>query len=58
MGFKMGFFLCLQLMEESPDLQSRDTLEQFIRILSSYHEESISRDLRYMVLLISYRYLS
>ncbi|KAL2078388.1 hypothetical protein ACEWY4_026073 [Coilia grayii] len=36
-----------KLMEESPDLQSKGSLQQLIRILNSYHEESISRDLRF-----------
>ncbi|XP_041937940.1 E3 ubiquitin-protein ligase rnf213-beta isoform X4 [Alosa sapidissima] len=36
-----------KLMEEAPDLQSKDSLEQLIRILNSYHNESISRDLRF-----------
>ncbi|XP_063077858.1 E3 ubiquitin-protein ligase rnf213-beta [Engraulis encrasicolus] len=36
-----------KLMEECPDLQNKDGLQQLIRILNSYHEESISRDLRF-----------
>ncbi|XP_031417458.1 E3 ubiquitin-protein ligase rnf213-beta isoform X2 [Clupea harengus] len=36
-----------KLMKESLDLQSKDALQQLIRILNSYHEESISRDLRF-----------
>lgn len=35
-----------QLMQESPDVKSVDTLQQLIRILNSFHEECISRDLR------------
>ncbi|XP_026078195.1 E3 ubiquitin-protein ligase rnf213-beta isoform X1 [Carassius auratus] len=37
------------LMERSPDLRSKDNLQQIIRILNDYHEESISRELRYGV---------
>uniref|UniRef100_A0A9J7YJS3 RING-type E3 ubiquitin transferase n=1 Tax=Cyprinus carpio carpio TaxID=630221 RepID=A0A9J7YJS3_CYPCA len=37
------------LMERSPDLKSKDNLQQIIRILNDYHEESISRELRYGV---------
>uniref|UniRef100_A0A3P9BT85 RING-type E3 ubiquitin transferase n=1 Tax=Maylandia zebra TaxID=106582 RepID=A0A3P9BT85_9CICH len=33
------------LMQESPDVKSVDTLLQLIRILNSFHEECISRDL-------------
>lgn len=36
-----------QLMEESPDLRSTDNLQKIIRILNDYHDESISRELRY-----------
>lgn len=36
----------LQLMEGSPNLRSKDNLQQIIRILNDYHNESISRDLR------------
>ncbi|KAM4623618.1 E3 ubiquitin-protein ligase rnf213-beta [Polymixia lowei] len=39
--------LLQNLMQDCPDLRSVDTLEQFIRILNSYHAECISRDLRY-----------
>uniref|UniRef100_A0A087YL98 Ring finger protein 213b n=1 Tax=Poecilia formosa TaxID=48698 RepID=A0A087YL98_POEFO len=35
-----------QLMQESPDVRSVNTLEQLIRILNSFHDECISRDLR------------
>ncbi|XP_016335836.1 E3 ubiquitin-protein ligase rnf213-beta-like [Sinocyclocheilus anshuiensis] len=44
--------LCSQLhglMERSTDLRSKDNLQQIIRILNDYHEESISRELRYGV---------
>ncbi|XP_050980097.1 LOW QUALITY PROTEIN: E3 ubiquitin-protein ligase rnf213-beta-like [Labeo rohita] len=37
------------LMEGSPDLRSKDNLQQIIRILNDYHEESISRELRFGV---------
>ncbi|XP_051967995.1 E3 ubiquitin-protein ligase rnf213-beta-like [Xyrauchen texanus] len=37
------------LMEGSPDLRSKDNLQQIIRILNGYHDESISRELRYGV---------
>lgn len=33
-------------MQESPDVRNVDTLQQLIRILNSFHEECISRDLR------------
>uniref|UniRef100_A0A3P9PGV9 RING-type E3 ubiquitin transferase n=1 Tax=Poecilia reticulata TaxID=8081 RepID=A0A3P9PGV9_POERE len=33
------------LMQESPDVRSVNTLEQLIRILNSFHDECISRDL-------------
>ncbi|KAL7869589.1 hypothetical protein AOLI_G00135770 [Acnodon oligacanthus] len=36
-----------RLMEECPNLQSKATLQQLIRILNDYHEESISRELRF-----------
>ncbi|XP_036427896.1 E3 ubiquitin-protein ligase rnf213-beta isoform X2 [Colossoma macropomum] len=36
-----------RLMEECPDLQSKAALQQLIRILNDYHEESISRELRF-----------
>ncbi|KAM6951514.1 E3 ubiquitin-protein ligase rnf213-beta [Aplochiton taeniatus] len=39
--------LLQNLMQDSPDLRSLETLQQLIRILNSYHEECISRDLRY-----------
>ncbi|XP_008298790.1 E3 ubiquitin-protein ligase rnf213-beta [Stegastes partitus] len=39
--------LHLNLMQESPDVRSVDTLQQLIRILNSFHEECISRDLRF-----------
>ncbi|KAK9965830.1 hypothetical protein ABG768_004896 [Culter alburnus] len=35
------------LMEESSDLRSTDNLQKIIRILNDYHDESISRELRY-----------
>ncbi|KAK5851292.1 hypothetical protein PBY51_002095 [Eleginops maclovinus] len=38
--------LHLNLMQESPDVKSVDTLQQLIRILNSFHDECISRDLR------------
>uniref|UniRef100_A0A3B4YE64 RING-type E3 ubiquitin transferase n=1 Tax=Seriola lalandi dorsalis TaxID=1841481 RepID=A0A3B4YE64_SERLL len=37
--------LHLNLMQESPDVRSVETLEQLIRILNSFHDECISRDL-------------
>ncbi|XP_040922673.1 E3 ubiquitin-protein ligase rnf213-beta isoform X2 [Toxotes jaculatrix] len=39
--------LHLILMQESPDVRSLDTLQQLIRILNSFHDECISRDLRF-----------
>ncbi|XP_019133291.1 E3 ubiquitin-protein ligase rnf213-beta isoform X3 [Larimichthys crocea] len=39
--------LHLSLMQESPDLRNVDTLQQLIRILNSFHDECISRDLRF-----------
>ncbi|KAL6475683.1 hypothetical protein MHYP_G00167230, partial [Metynnis hypsauchen] len=36
-----------RLMEECPSLQSKAALQQLIRILNDYHEESISRELRF-----------
>ncbi|TKS89378.1 E3 ubiquitin-protein ligase rnf213-beta [Collichthys lucidus] len=39
--------LHLNLMQESPDLRNVDTLQQLIRILNSFHDECISRDLRF-----------
>ncbi|XP_023274609.1 E3 ubiquitin-protein ligase rnf213-beta-like [Seriola lalandi dorsalis] len=39
--------LHLNLMQESPDVRSVETLEQLIRILNSFHDECISRDLRF-----------
>ncbi|KAM6964707.1 E3 ubiquitin-protein ligase rnf213-beta [Tautogolabrus adspersus] len=39
--------LHLNMMQESPDLRSVETLQQLIRILNSFHEECISRDLRF-----------
>ncbi|KAM4526288.1 E3 ubiquitin-protein ligase rnf213-beta [Fundulus diaphanus] len=39
--------LHLNLMQESPDLRSVKTLQQLIRILNSFHDECISRDLRF-----------
>ncbi|KAF7705531.1 hypothetical protein HF521_020817 [Silurus meridionalis] len=36
-----------RLMEQCPDLQSKACLQQLIRILNDYHEESMSRDLRF-----------
>lgn len=39
-------FLFQQLMQESPDLKSVETLRQLIRILNSFHDECVSRDLR------------
>ncbi|XP_033975098.1 E3 ubiquitin-protein ligase rnf213-beta isoform X3 [Trematomus bernacchii] len=38
--------LHLNLMQESPDVKSVDTLQQLIRILNSFHDECMSRDLR------------
>ncbi|XP_072523911.1 E3 ubiquitin-protein ligase rnf213-beta [Salminus brasiliensis] len=38
-----------RLMEECPDLQSKASLQQLIRILNEYHEKSISRELRFGV---------
>ncbi|XP_028991062.2 E3 ubiquitin-protein ligase rnf213-beta [Betta splendens] len=38
------------LMQESPDLRSVETLQQLIRILNSFHDECISRDLRFGIL--------
>ncbi|XP_052426303.1 E3 ubiquitin-protein ligase rnf213-beta [Carassius gibelio] len=38
-----------KLMEGFPDLRSKDNLQQVIRILNDYHEESICRELRYGV---------
>lgn len=35
-----------QLMQESPEIRSVGTLEQLIRILNSFHDKCISRDLR------------
>ncbi|XP_066518776.1 E3 ubiquitin-protein ligase rnf213-beta [Hoplias malabaricus] len=43
---------CIQLhrlMEACPDLQSKATLQQLIRILNAYYEETISRELRFGV---------
>ncbi|XP_051530047.1 E3 ubiquitin-protein ligase rnf213-beta-like isoform X2 [Myxocyprinus asiaticus] len=37
------------LMYGSPDLRSKDNLQQIIRILNGYHDESISRELRFGV---------
>ncbi|KAL1264673.1 hypothetical protein QQF64_005028, partial [Cirrhinus molitorella] len=37
------------LMERSLDLRSKDNLQQIIRILNDYHEECISRELRFGV---------
>ncbi|XP_054899206.1 E3 ubiquitin-protein ligase rnf213-beta [Poeciliopsis prolifica] len=39
--------LHLNLMQASPDVRSVNTLEQLIRILNSFHDECISRDLRF-----------
>ncbi|KAM4715158.1 LOW QUALITY PROTEIN: E3 ubiquitin-protein ligase rnf213-beta [Anableps anableps] len=39
--------LHLNLMQESPDMKSVNTLEQLIRILNSFHDECISRELRF-----------
>ncbi|XP_077056473.1 E3 ubiquitin-protein ligase rnf213-beta isoform X2 [Siphateles boraxobius] len=35
------------LMEGSPDLRTTDNLQKIIRILNDYHDESVSRELRY-----------
>ncbi|XP_015244846.1 PREDICTED: E3 ubiquitin-protein ligase RNF213 [Cyprinodon variegatus] len=39
--------LHLNLMQESPDMRSLKALQQLIRILNSFHDECISRDLRF-----------
>lgn len=39
--------LHLNLMHESPDIRRVDTLQQLIRILNSFHNECIGRDLRF-----------
>ncbi|XP_044192717.1 E3 ubiquitin-protein ligase rnf213-beta isoform X2 [Thunnus albacares] len=39
--------LHLNLMQESPDVRSVDTLQKLIRILNSYHNDCISRELRF-----------
>ncbi|XP_076616648.1 E3 ubiquitin-protein ligase rnf213-beta isoform X2 [Chaetodon auriga] len=39
--------LHLNLMQESPDVTSVETLQQLIRILNAFHDECISRDLRF-----------
>ncbi|XP_045924674.1 E3 ubiquitin-protein ligase rnf213-beta [Micropterus dolomieu] len=39
--------LHLNLMQASPDVRSVDTLQQLIRILNSFHNEGISRELRF-----------
>ncbi|XP_049419183.1 E3 ubiquitin-protein ligase rnf213-beta isoform X2 [Epinephelus fuscoguttatus] len=39
--------LHLNLIQGSPDVGSVETLQQLIRILNSFHEECISRDLRF-----------
>ncbi|XP_060951524.1 E3 ubiquitin-protein ligase rnf213-beta [Limanda limanda] len=39
--------LHLNLMQESPDMRGVATLQQLIRILNSFHNECISRDLRF-----------
>ncbi|XP_054454921.1 E3 ubiquitin-protein ligase rnf213-beta [Anoplopoma fimbria] len=39
--------LHLNLMQESPDVRRVETLQQLIRILNSFHDECISRDLRF-----------
>ncbi|KAK2820122.1 hypothetical protein Q5P01_023081 [Channa striata] len=39
--------LQLKLMQDAADVRSVDTLQQLIRILNSFHEECISRDLRF-----------
>ncbi|XP_037836891.1 E3 ubiquitin-protein ligase rnf213-beta isoform X2 [Kryptolebias marmoratus] len=41
--------LHLNLMQESPDVRGVNTLQQLIRILNSFHDECISRDLRFGV---------
>ncbi|KAF7645355.1 hypothetical protein LDENG_00206190 [Lucifuga dentata] len=42
--------LHLNLMQDSPDIRSVDTLKQLIRILNSFHAKSISRHLRYGII--------
>ncbi|KAM6896925.1 E3 ubiquitin-protein ligase rnf213-beta [Xenentodon cancila] len=39
--------LHLNLMQDSPEIRSVDTLQQLIRILNSFHNECFSRDLRF-----------
>ncbi|XP_069016032.1 E3 ubiquitin-protein ligase rnf213-beta [Embiotoca jacksoni] len=39
--------LLLKLMQESPDVRSVDSLQRLIRILNSFHDECIGRDLRF-----------
>ncbi|XP_041671343.1 E3 ubiquitin-protein ligase rnf213-beta isoform X2 [Cheilinus undulatus] len=39
--------LLLNMMQDWPDLRSTETLQQLIRILNSFHDECISRDLRF-----------
>ncbi|KAL0964856.1 hypothetical protein UPYG_G00329960 [Umbra pygmaea] len=39
--------LLQNLMQDCPDLRTVDTLQQLIRILNSYHQQSLSRDLRF-----------
>ncbi|XP_034715873.1 E3 ubiquitin-protein ligase rnf213-beta isoform X2 [Etheostoma cragini] len=39
--------LHLNLMKESPDVRSVDTLQKLIRILNCFHDECISTDLRF-----------
>ncbi|XP_046887613.1 E3 ubiquitin-protein ligase rnf213-beta isoform X4 [Hypomesus transpacificus] len=39
--------LLQKLMQDSPDLRSVGTLQQLMRILNFYHEECISKDLRF-----------
>ncbi|CAJ1081416.1 E3 ubiquitin-protein ligase rnf213-beta [Xyrichtys novacula] len=39
--------LHLSLMQESPDVRNVETLQQLIRILNGFHDECISRDLRF-----------
>ncbi|XP_056152727.1 E3 ubiquitin-protein ligase rnf213-beta [Lampris incognitus] len=39
--------LLQNLMRDSPDLRSVDTLKQLIRILNSFHAKCVSKDLRY-----------
>ncbi|XP_059181122.1 E3 ubiquitin-protein ligase rnf213-beta [Centropristis striata] len=39
--------LHLNLVQESADVRSVDTLQQLIRILNSFHDECISRELRF-----------